>query len=243
MTHILQRNLDRMFTGLISVALMKLASWVWAIDVGQLRHQLGVGTEPATADDLVRAARLAEPQGAHHTYAPVTAARHAAAGHSRAVRPTVLYPVPRRGGHRPGRRTAHRRGECPHLTFCRIRARVDRAADTRHPARRAVRGDILRFDLGWFIPPVLRYKRVLGEVLGSSLVHCNFSPSPRRSCSQVVIDKVLVHRGMSTLDVLAVALVLLGVFECILYDPAETISSPIPPTGSMSNSARASMST
>src|ERR1700678_1478345 len=55
-THILQRNL--IDTGLVSVALMADFLGV-AIDVGQLRHQLGVGTKPATADDLVRAARLA----------------------------------------------------------------------------------------------------------------------------------------------------------------------------------------
>jgi ATP-binding cassette, subfamily B, bacterial HlyB/CyaB len=56
---------------------------------------------------------------------------------------------------------------------------------------------------------------VLGEVLGSSLV-LQLLALASPIVFQVVIDKVLVHRGLSTLDVLAVALVLLGVFECIL---------------------------
>ena len=33
---------------------------------------------------------------------------------------------------------------------------------------------------------------------------------------QVVIDKVLVHRSMSTLDVLIIGLVAIGIFETIL---------------------------
>src|SRR5207244_4854326 len=49
--------------------------------------------------------------------------------------------------------------------------------------------------------------------------------SPRSSCSfslvsplffQVVIDKVLVHRTLSTLDVLVIGLIAIGIFEAIL---------------------------
>ncbi len=57
MTDILQKNL--IDTGLVCVALMAGFLGI-AIDVGQLRHQLGIGTEPATADELVRAVRLAK---------------------------------------------------------------------------------------------------------------------------------------------------------------------------------------
>jgi ATP-binding cassette, subfamily B, bacterial HlyB/CyaB len=81
--------------------------------------------------------------------------------------------------------------------------------------RAAVPSELARFDLRRFVPPVLRYKRVLGEVLGSSMV-LQLLALASPLVFQVVIDKVLVHRGLSTLDVLVVALILLSTFECIL---------------------------
>ncbi|NRF12896.1 cysteine peptidase family C39 domain-containing protein [Vibrio coralliilyticus] len=60
-----------------------------------------------------------------------------------------------------------------------------------------------RFDIRWFIPEFLRYKNLLGKVLVFSLMLqllALISPL----CFQVVMDKVLVHSALSTLDVLVV---------------------------------------
>lgn len=70
------------------------------------------------------------------------------------------------------------------------------------------------FDLSWFIPAVVRYRKLFGEVLIASLfiqIFALISPL----FFQVVIDKVLVHRGMSSLDVLVFALVVVAIFEVL----------------------------
>ena len=54
---------------------------------------------------------------------------------------------------------------------------------------------------------------------------------------QVVIDKVLVHRSLSTLDVLVLGLVGIAVFETI-WAHCGPMCLPTPPIGSTSNSAR-----
>ena len=72
-----------------------------------------------------------------------------------------------------------------------------------------------RFDISWFIGAIHKYRRLLGEVLAASFFLQIFAViSPL--FFQVVIDKVLVHRSMSTLDVLVIGLVALTVFETVL---------------------------
>ncbi|MBN1378178.1 MAG: type I secretion system permease/ATPase [Gammaproteobacteria bacterium] len=82
--------------------------------------------------------------------------------------------------------------------------------------RRARLGDSLRkFDISWFIPAIIRYKRFLGEVLLASLFIQLFALITPLFF-QVVIDKVLVHKGLTTLDVLAIGLLVVSVFEVTL---------------------------
>lgn len=70
------------------------------------------------------------------------------------------------------------------------------------------------FDLSWFIPAVVRYRKLFGEVLIASLFIQIFGLiSPL--FFQVVIDKVLVHRGMSSLDVLVFAMIVVAIFEVL----------------------------
>jgi subfamily B ATP-binding cassette protein HlyB/CyaB len=72
-----------------------------------------------------------------------------------------------------------------------------------------------RFDITWFLGAIHKYRKQLSEVLFASFFLQLFAlVSPL--VFQVVIDKVLVHRSMSTLDVLAFALVGIAVFETIL---------------------------
>jgi ATP-binding cassette, subfamily B, bacterial HlyB/CyaB len=72
-----------------------------------------------------------------------------------------------------------------------------------------------RFDITWFLGAIHKYRRLLGEVLVASFFLQVFAlVSPL--FFQVVIDKVLVHRSMSTLDVLIIGLLAIGVFESVL---------------------------
>ena len=82
--------------------------------------------------------------------------------------------------------------------------------------RRAGLADMAhRFDITWFLGAIHKYRRLLSEVLIASFFLQLFAlVSPL--FFQVVIDKVLVHRGLSTLDVLVVGLLAISVFETVL---------------------------
>ena len=72
-----------------------------------------------------------------------------------------------------------------------------------------------QFDIRWFIPALLKYNKLFGEVLLASFFLQLFAlASPL--FFQVVMDKVLVHHGMSTLDVLAIGFFVVIVFETLL---------------------------
>jgi ATP-binding cassette, subfamily B, bacterial HlyB/CyaB len=72
-----------------------------------------------------------------------------------------------------------------------------------------------RFGIGWFLGAIHKYRHLLGEVLAASFFLQLFALiSPL--FFQVVIDKVLVSRTLSTLDVLVIGLVAISFFETIL---------------------------
>ncbi|MET4391697.1 subfamily B ATP-binding cassette protein HlyB/CyaB [Bradyrhizobium sp. F1.4.3] len=72
-----------------------------------------------------------------------------------------------------------------------------------------------RFDLSWFLGAIHKYRHQLGEVLFASLfLQLLGLASPM--FFQAVIDKVLAHRSLSTLDVLVIGLIGIGLFETIL---------------------------
>jgi len=83
-------------------------------------------------------------------------------------------------------------------------------------ARRAGLSDLTRrFDVTWFLGAIQKYRRMLGEVLVASFFLQLFAlVSPL--FFQVVIDKVLVHRSLTTLDVLVIGLVAISLFETVL---------------------------
>jgi subfamily B ATP-binding cassette protein HlyB/CyaB len=82
-------------------------------------------------------------------------------------------------------------------------------------SRASLAGELARFDFSWFVPSLVKYRRLLGEVLAISFVLQLFAlVSPL--FFQVVMDKVLVHRGLTTLDVLVLGLLVVVVFESLL---------------------------
>jgi len=72
-----------------------------------------------------------------------------------------------------------------------------------------------RFDLSWFWGALAKYRRILFEVLFASFVIQLFGLATPM-IFQTVIDKVLVHRGLSTLEVMVAGLALIAVFEAVL---------------------------
>ena len=82
-------------------------------------------------------------------------------------------------------------------------------------SRASLAGELAKFDFSWFIPSIVKYRKLLGEVLAVSLFLQLFAlVSPL--FFQVVMDKVLVHRGLTTLDVLVTGLVIIVLFESVL---------------------------
>ncbi|WDD92894.1 type I secretion system permease/ATPase [Burkholderia sp. FERM BP-3421] len=82
-------------------------------------------------------------------------------------------------------------------------------------SRATLAGEFARFDFSWFIPAVVKYRRLLLEVLLVSAVLQVFGlVSPLMF--QVVMDKVLVNRAFNTLNVVCVALLVSAVFEVVL---------------------------
>ena len=82
-------------------------------------------------------------------------------------------------------------------------------------SRASLAGELAKFDFSWFIPALVKYRKLLGEVLLISFMLQLFGlVSPL--FFQVVMDKVLVHKGLTTLDVLIIGLVVVVIFESVL---------------------------
>lgn len=71
------------------------------------------------------------------------------------------------------------------------------------------------FDFSWFVPAVIKYRRLLGEVLLMSLV-LQIIGLTTPLFFQVVMDKVLVNHAVQTLNVIAVGLLVAILFETAL---------------------------
>lgn len=72
-----------------------------------------------------------------------------------------------------------------------------------------------KFDISWFIPSLIKYRKLFFEVIIASFFIQLFAlVTPL--FFQVVMDKVLVHRGFTTLDVLAIGFFIVVVFEAFL---------------------------
>ena len=83
-------------------------------------------------------------------------------------------------------------------------------------AKRApVRLRDLQFDFTWFVPAIVKYRKLFGEVLIASFFLQLFALLTPLF-TQVVIDKVLVHKGFTTLHVLAIGMITLAIFEAIV---------------------------
>jgi len=79
-------------------------------------------------------------------------------------------------------------------------------------SRASLVGQLAHFDFTWFIPAVVKYRKLLLEALAVSLV-LQVLALVTPLFFQVVIDKVLAHRSFSTLNVMAAGLLLVALFE------------------------------
>lgn len=72
-----------------------------------------------------------------------------------------------------------------------------------------------RFGFTWFIPALVKYRKILREVLLASFMLQMFGlVTPL--FFQAVVDKVLVHQSLTTLNVLLIGMAVVALFEVIL---------------------------
>ena len=197
------------------VALCQIAAYYRiGADPSQLRHQLALSDRSADSGDIVRAANLLR-LNARILHAPSerrlksipTPALLKLAGGSFALlgapgpdgRLRVLDPLTR---------TTRMQ------TYAELTA--EWGAEIILIARRAGVGiDPKQFGFKWFLPSLWRYRRPLGYVLFASLFIQLFAlVTPL--FFQIVIDKVLVHKGTSTLIVVTIGMVSLGLFNVVM---------------------------
>jgi len=76
-------------------------------------------------------------------------------------------------------------------------------------------GELAKFDFTWFIPVIVKYRRLLGEILLISLT-LQLIGLVTPMFFQVVMDKVLVNNALKTLDVIVIGFVAAILFEAIL---------------------------
>jgi ABC-type multidrug transport system fused ATPase/permease subunit len=82
-------------------------------------------------------------------------------------------------------------------------------------SRASLVAELARFDFTWFVPAIVKHRKLLGEVLAVSFV-LNLLALATPIFFQVVMDKVLVHQGYSTLDVIAIGFLAVVLFETVL---------------------------
>ena len=73
----------------------------------------------------------------------------------------------------------------------------------------------VKFGFKWFFNEIFKYKKIIGQVLlGSFVIQLFGLVTPL--FTQVILDKVLVNRTLATLNVLAIAFIVVAVFELLL---------------------------
>ncbi|MFA5354813.1 MAG: type I secretion system permease/ATPase, partial [Thermodesulfovibrionales bacterium] len=197
-------------TGLLSVVMIAQYHGIPA-DPEQIRHAFAIGSEGAATNDILRAAKELglKAKSAKVSFErlpklqlPLIAARKDGAFMilAKAEGDKLLCL-------RPGEKTPR---ILPKEEFC-----ADWTGEVILLTPRSSPATEEGFGLRWFIPSIIKYKGPLIDVLIASLVLQIFGlASPL--FTQVIIDKVLVHRSMTTLDVLGIGLAAVAGFEAAL---------------------------
>lgn len=82
-------------------------------------------------------------------------------------------------------------------------------------SRASLLSDLAKFDFTWFVPAIVKYRRLLSEiVIASFFLQIIGLITPL--FFQVVMDKVLIHHGLDTLAVIAIGLICCSIFESVL---------------------------
>jgi subfamily B ATP-binding cassette protein HlyB/CyaB len=191
-----------------------------AVDPAQIKHQMGLGEDKFSTEDILRAAKqldvksratqsdwtkLAELPlpaiGKNNDGSYFIIAKILGVSASDSEVPSVLIQSPIAAKPEVIPKEEFEKDFSGEVILLTTRARIA--------------GSDRKFDVTWFIPAIVKYRRLLGEVIVASFFLQLFAlVTPL--FFQVVIDKVLVHKGLTTLDVMVFALVVVSIFEVIV---------------------------
>ncbi len=235
-----QNQLDQTSTGEIRqrlavtpdpgfIALCTLARYHQiAADPATLAHQMGLAaSEPATSQDILRAAKhiglkakISQVSASRLALAALPALAEVRSTDAQGRESTRFLILARCDGSGEQPRVllqdpAAEQGGRPIIEPLDVFAQQWTGRLILITSRASLAGELAKFDFSWFIPSLVKYRKLLGEVLLISFMLQLFGLiSPL--FFQVVMDKVLVHRGLTTLDVLVIGLVVVVIFESLL---------------------------
>eukprot|EP01042_Synura_sphagnicola_P030193 gene30193-38902_t len=183
-----------------------------AVDPEQLKHDLGIGSTPAGAADILRAAKLlsikaksAQVSAISLGKQPLPAIAPLKSGAFVIVLQATDSKVLIFNPAEPQPKTIDVEtfseifsGE---LLLFTLRDNASAGAKT--------------FDVTWFIPAIIKYRHLLRDVLIASFF-LQILGLITPLFFQVVIDKVLVHKGLTTLEILAIGLLCVSLFEVLI---------------------------
>ncbi|KDB52263.1 Type I protein secretion ATP-binding protein / Type I protein secretion transmembrane protein subunit / Type I secretion processing peptidase [Sphaerotilus natans subsp. natans DSM 6575] len=193
-----------------------------AADEAQLRHQHG--REPFDLQRLLLAAqqlglnaRSVRQDPRRLARAPLPAVARDAAGRFFVVARIEGAAALPAGAELPGstRVLIQRAGEPPAVIALEELLRLWTGELILFTSKASFSGAMAKFDFTWFIPAVVKYRRLLAEILLISLV-LQLIGLATPLFFQVVMDKVLVNHAMQTLNVIAIGLICAMVFEALL---------------------------
>jgi subfamily B ATP-binding cassette protein HlyB/CyaB len=181
-------------------------------DPEQLRHLSGRGSAPLDTDDLVRLAKRLE----------VEARKVAVTADQLDGMPLPAIALMRNGEHltllksSPDEALIFR----AHATSPEKLSRAEFEAQfagtlVLMTTRERLAGAKRSFDVSWFIPALVRYRHILRDVLIASFF-LQLIGLITPLFFQVVIDKVLVHKGLTTLEILAIGLLVVSIFDVVI---------------------------
>lgn len=180
-------------------------------DPAQLRHSLGKASARIEPQDLVRLGKALD------TKVRVT----------RAKQPLENYPLPAVAFIEDDEAVVLLAADQSHALLFRVGASgPEKVTRSQFDAsfsgslvlvttRERLAGAERKFDVSWFVPALVKYRHLLRDVLFASFfIQLMALITPL--FFQVVIDKVLVHKGLTTLEILAVGLFAVSLFEVIM---------------------------
>ncbi|MEP7006539.1 MAG: ABC transporter transmembrane domain-containing protein, partial [Sphingomonas bacterium] len=206
-------------SGLIAYATL-LAIHRIAVDPAQLRHSLGHQRD-IDADDIKRLAKREEGVKAKAirtgfeklARTPLPALASGPNGWfliGRVAGDEALVQIPARGTGIPG--------DTPPAGITKLRREGLEAIWSGElvliTTRESIGASSRAFDVSWFIPQIVKYRRLIGEVLLVTL-GINLLGLASPLFFQNVIDKVLVHNTLDTLTILMIGFVVVSLWETI----------------------------